>query len=366
MKAIFTVFFAILAVLVTEGQSGGPYILRYIHHDTGNVNPYLISHITSDYGPRNVPPTMTYWHRGIDYQPNNQRGNQILSPCNGTIRRIRKHNQMFYMIVEGAAGERHFGYAHLFRNRDIPEGQFWEEGPTGREMAIFRENYDDYIIINLDPINRYALAASTVTRDTITYKGVLYNIQSTVTPTMPLAILGDSGPGGIHLHLYAYRNIQQALAGFQDIHNCYDPIAVIDYEHEIGNTPTQYSCTFEEHEIKYGDSYNSYFKVRPRMNGANTGLTYSHAVMDVDLVELFITPEYSAPEDAEQWGNSNSAYQYYRGEYYESRINQGGRINVTPNNIYPFGNSGGITVREPLTGWRGFAIRAFGPQHSWP
>lgn len=260
---------------------------------------------------------------------------------------------MFYMIIEGAAGERHFGYAHLFRNlleHEFKVGDFWEEGPTGREMAIFREATNRFIIINMDPANRYALASSEITRDTITYKGVLYNIQSNVTPTMPLAILGDSGPGGIHLHIYAYRDIVQAVASFQDLHNCYDPIAVIDYEHEIGGTPTQYSCTFEAHEIKYGDSHNSYFKVRPRMNGANTGLTYSSAVMDVDLVELFITPEYSAPEAVELWGSSNSAYQYYRGEYYESRINQGGRINITPNSIYPFGNNGGITVREPLAG----------------
>ncbi|MCC7317419.1 MAG: hypothetical protein IT219_02740, partial [Bacteroidales bacterium] len=98
---------------------------------------------------------------------------------------------MFYMIVEGDAGERHFGYAHLFRNKTIPEGQFWEEGPTGREMAIYRENEDNYIIINMDPANRYALAALTITRDTITYKGVLYNIQSGVTTDKPLAILGD-------------------------------------------------------------------------------------------------------------------------------------------------------------------------------
>lgn len=73
MKAIFTVFFAILAVLVMEAQSGGPYILQYIPHDSTNATPYLISHITSDYGPRNVPPGFTYWHRGIDYQPNKQR-----------------------------------------------------------------------------------------------------------------------------------------------------------------------------------------------------------------------------------------------------------------------------------------------------
>ncbi len=152
MKAIFTVFFAILAFLFTEAQSGGPYILRYLPYnlDDATPTPYLISHIISDYGPRNVPPTMTYWHRGIDYQPNKQKGNQILSPCNGTIRRIRKHREMFYMVVEGDAGERHFGYAHLFRNKTIPQGQFWEEGPAGREMAIFNENGDDYIIINMD------------------------------------------------------------------------------------------------------------------------------------------------------------------------------------------------------------------------
>jgi PKD repeat protein len=350
MKVIFTICFAVLAVLILEAQIGGPYIMQYVPHDTGNATPYLIRHIISDYGPRDAG-SASYWHRGIDYQPNNKEGNQILSPCNGIIRRIRMTTGgMFYMIVEGATGERHFGYAHLFRNKTIPKGQFWEEGPNGREMAIFREDEDEYILLNLDTDNRYALAASTITRDTITYKGVRYNIQSTVTPTMPLAILGNSGTTGIHLHLYAYRDIVLALANFQSKTNCYDPIAVIDYEHEIDDTPTQYSCTFQQHEIKYGDSHNSYFKVRPRMNGANTGLTYSHAVMDVDLVELFITPEYSAPEAVELWGNSNSAYQYYRGEHFESRINQGGRINVTPNSIYPFGNSGGITVREPLAG----------------
>jgi hypothetical protein len=256
MKTIFTIFFAILAFIATEAQIGGPYILRYVPHDTASATPYLISHIISDYGPRNAG-TASYWHRGIDYQPNQQRGNKILSPCNGTIRAIRMTSGgMFYMIVEGTAGERHFGYAHLFQDVTLLQGQFWEEGPAGREMAIFNENGDDYIIINMDPANSYALAASSVTRDTITYKGVLYNIQSNVTPTMPLAILGDSGPGGIHLHIYAYRDIVQAVASFQDLHNCYDPIAVIDYEHQIGGTPTQYSCTFQQHEIKYGDSHN--------------------------------------------------------------------------------------------------------------
>ena len=184
MKTIFTICFALLAALISEAQTGEPFILRYLPYNGTNPAQYSISHIISDYGPRNVPPTMTYWHRGIDYQPNQQRGNKILSPCNGTIRRIRKHRQMFYMVVEGDDGERHFGYAHLFRNLSEDEfkvGDFWEEGPAGREMAIYNLDDQEYIIINMDPTDPYALAASSVTLNTITYKGVCYNIRSDIT-----------------------------------------------------------------------------------------------------------------------------------------------------------------------------------------
>lgn len=344
MKKVFTICFALLTFLVTEAQKGSPYIMRYVPYNGSNPKEFSISHIISDYGPRNVPPPMTFWHRGIDYQPNKQEGNKILSPCNGIIRRIRKYRQMFYMVVEGDPGEKHFGYAHLFRNVNIAEGQFWEEGPNGKEMAIYRENEDDYIIINMDPTNRYALAASSVTRETITYKGIPYNIKSNVTPLDPLAILGDSGASGrIHLHLYAYRDIEQAVAMFQLIPNCYDPMSIIDYEHAINNMPTQYSLTFQEHEINYGNSNNSFFKVQVNMNGAQPGIIYTDAVMDADLVELFISPEYAESEPFAQWGNPSSSYQYYKGEYYESKIDHGGRGDLASSVIYP----SGITKRDP-------------------
>ncbi len=158
---------------------------------------------------------------------------------------------MFYMVVEGDPGEKQFWLRTSFSKCKHRRRPVWEEGPNGKEMAIYRENEDDYIIINMDPTNRYALAASSVTRETITYKGIPYNIKSNVTPLDPLAILGDSGASGrIHLHLYAYRDIEQAVAMFQLIPNCYDPMSIIDYEHAINNMPTQYSLTFQEHEIK--------------------------------------------------------------------------------------------------------------------
>lgn len=327
---------ALLAGFVAEAQNNGTYVMRYIHYDQTGANNYAISHIVSDYGPRNSTGD-SFWHRGIDYQPNQQRGNKILSPCNGTIRAIKRtdRGRMFYMIVEGDAGERHFGYAHLFRDKTIPEGQFWEEGPAGREMAIFNENGDDYIIINMDPANRYALAASTITRDTITYKGVLYNIQSGVTTDKPLAILGDSGAAGrIHLHLYAYRNIQQALTDFQSIPNCYDPMAVI-----LLSPRTNFKCRVQNVGINYGSASKSHFKTRVEMPGAGNGNTYTNQMYDVNLVELFVKPTYKDDEPVANWGTTNSSYQYYRGEHTKSYINQGGRPQESSLSMYPISPS---------------------------
>jgi hypothetical protein len=242
---------------------------------------------------------------------------------------------MFYMIVEGATGERHFGYAHLFRNKTIPQGQFWEEGPAGREMAIFNENGDDYIIINMDPANRYALAASTITRDTITYKGVLYNIQSGVTTDKPLAILGDSGvEGRIHLHLYAYRNIQQALTNFQSIPNCYDPMAVFQL-----SPRTNFKCRVQNVGVNYGSASKSPFKTRVEMPGAGNGNTYANHMYDVNLVELFVKSTYKDDEPVANWGTTNSSYQYYRGEHTKSVINQGGRPQESSTSMYPISPS---------------------------
>ncbi len=66
MKKVFTICFALLTFLVTEAQKGSPYIMRYVPYNGSNPTEFSISHIISDYGPRNVPPPMTFWHRGID------------------------------------------------------------------------------------------------------------------------------------------------------------------------------------------------------------------------------------------------------------------------------------------------------------
>ncbi len=335
MKTIILITLTLFAGFVAEAQNNGTYVMRYIHYDATGASNYAISHIVSDYGPRNSSGD-SFWHRGIDYQPNQQRGNKILSPCNGTIRGIRKKGSMFYMIVEGATGQSHFGYAHLFRNVTITKGQFWEEGPAGREMAIYRQNEDDYIIINMDPANRYALAALTITRDTITYKGVLYNIQSGVTTDKPLAILGDSGAEGkIHLHIYAYRNIQQALTNFQSIPNCYDPMAVIQL-----SPRTNFKCRVQNVGVNYGSASKSHFKTRVEMPGGGNGNTYTNHMYDVNLVELFIKPAYKQSEpQVSNWGTTNSSYQYYRGEHTKSYINQGGRPQESSSSMYPISPS---------------------------
>lgn len=344
MKTIILITLALLAGFVAEAQNNGTYVMRYIHYDATGASNYAISHIVSDYGPRNSSGD-SFWHRGIDYQPNKQRGNKILSPCNGTIRRIRKKGRMFYMIVEGATGQSHFGYAHLFRNVTITEGQFWEEGPAGREMAIYNLDDKEYIIINIDPANRYALAASTITRDTITYKGVLYNIQSGVTTDKPLAILGDSGAEGrIHLHLYAYRNIQQALTNFPSIPNCYDPMAVIQL-----SPRTNFKCRVQNVGINYGSASKSHFRTRVEMPGAGNGNTYANHMYDVNLVELFVKPTYKDDEPVANWGTTNSSYQYYRGEHTKSYINQGGRPQDNPSLLYPI-SPDGHDIRRHETG----------------
>lgn len=160
---------------------------------------------------------------------------------------------------------------------------------------------------------------------------------------------------------YTYTSIHFVTLMMQldhnDIYNNYDPLSVLNY-----GTHTQYTYSILEHEIKYGNSGNSYFKTRATMDNAVLGSRYPNAVMDVDLAELYIKPAYKPFENQSNLGTSSSSCQYYIGPNYTSIIDHGGRPAFNPSELYP----SGITARQGTTSKTGIESFAYHTNNGHP
>ncbi len=326
MKQLLFIWFLFLVAHKLCAQDDG-YVLKYAKTGQTNEVQYTKYDIVSDYGARAEG---SYWHRGIDFRRVGQPvGDRIKSPCPGTVKKIQGSNGYKYIIVEGEDDHANLGYGHIFETF----------GPTidipllieNMVLILTQEQPPIYVILNIDEAQAYGIEEGFVT-----YNEQEYPVTNTVSADQELAIIGNSMNIGYtvepHLHLYAFRDIEAAIDDHNDIYNNYDPLSVLDY-----GTHTQYSCDILEHVIKYGTSGNSYFKLRATMDNAVMGSRYANAVMDVDLVELFIKPGYALVEDHSNWGTTNSSYQYYKGQYYTSKIDHGGRFTFNPSRLFPVG-----------------------------
>jgi len=318
------------------------YVLRYKTGE-GTITQYTKYDITSDYGARGEN---SYWHRGIDYRIEYQPvGYRILSPCSGTVKKIQGARGYKYLIVEGDGDHAHFGYGHIFQT----------VGPTITEplvignMALIQTQTlpAKWVILNIEDEEAYGIEEGVVL-----FNDQEYPVTNIVLFDRELAAIGNSmtepNTTHIHLHLYAFRNVNAAIANHNNVYNNYDPLSVLNY-----GTHTQYTHSILEHEIKYGNSGNSYFKTRATMDNAVMGSRYPNAVMDVDLTELFIKPAFKPSENQSNWGTPTSSYQHYIGKYFTSYIDHGGRRAFNPSELYPFGitTGQGSTIKtgiEPI------------------
>ena len=224
---------------------------------------------------------------------------------------------------------------------------------------------EKWVIINTTS----GIALGTDDGTTVTYNGQTYPVTNVVTEGMELGIIGNSiQPSmtvGIHLHLYAFRDIDIAIRDHNAIQNDYSPMSILNFGQR-----TNFDCSIQTHAINYGanDESRSYFKGRASMIGGGNDATYTNVLMDVDRVDLFLKPKYKSTEACGNWGTVNSSYQLYQGQYVESKMNLGG-INTSPSPLYPeTPSSHNITTApvgdESITGIDPYAYRDSGA-HPW-
>lgn len=319
MKIGFTFILILFGALnVTKSQN---IDLRYID-DQGVTHNYVYENINSDYGPRIVS-TGSFYHPGIDLNlvDIDDFGFRILTPVAGTIMNLQRSatNNFTYITIDGPDNE-NYGFGHLFDEAGNSSGNFTLKLMNSPHETVY------CIVDHNDPQNITAIGM--VVNGTVRYKGVDYPVSNTVLLDQPIGPIGNSGPGGTHLHLYLLRN---AAGSLRDLSNAKNPVQYLytpeanpqlNFGVEINSTNNLTMYPPNLYNFFDGTEFSS-IKTRISLpdEGENAGL-YDISVMDIEKVALHI----------KKFNEDDSKYVLMKGDRYNLELNLGGVWNGT---LYP-------------------------------
>ena len=286
--------------------------------------------VASDFGPRyikreNKPHTPYDWHGGIDYSHNpndgdNDKGFHLKSIVDGRVHAIVGGN-LKAIIIDGISHD--FGYLHIFESgTNLPQKvgncyfvELDNSIPTNRQYGILIPNQNSYILLSTCP-------SGNCNSRKYTHNNITYTATDSVVTGQVIAVLGDSGTGGAHLHLNRY----ESLTNCTDYANC-DEYMLNPLEH-VEHTGVNYACTFHNHSepktnpseepvgfsndhIVYPGTKSSTIMVRPQLVGGGNGNHYTAGTFNIRDVSLEIKP------------TIGGSYRQFKGSNYESKIFMG-------------------------------------------
>ncbi|OQX76262.1 MAG: hypothetical protein B6D61_09045, partial [Bacteroidetes bacterium 4484_249] len=327
------------------------YHFKYEVHNTGantygNPTEFITSNISSDYGKRKID-IGSRWHRGVDFglnvQASSGRWDHFLSLNTGTIKKLEGGQGYKYIITEGTeiGYQYNFGYGHIFdasaANPVNVKGDL--------VLIIMDPPYDDdYAIIDLTNERAFGPQVGTVT-----YNNITYTVTTSIEQDEVLGNIGRSGASNysyMHVHVYMFDDINQAIQNHNNVFNDRDPLQFISHVNTTYNVIIQTDNNVNAQNVITSSGADAIsFKVRYTMENAGMfGNRFSSAIMDIDDVDIFIKESNKPNENYTNWGTNNSNYKLITGQWIESHLSHGARLT---SDIYPVTANYGHSANPP-------------------
>lgn len=309
-----------------------------VTHVYGPSTEFLTNHIVSDYGKR-LKQTSS-WHRGVDFNrgANTDHWDHFLALNKCDVKKLQGGAGYKYILTQGTQLGRldHFGYGHLFDYSPAPNAK-------GDLVLIEMDNIipKQYAIIQM-PSGPPFTAFGPV-EGTATYGTTVYTVTNDIEKDEVLGNIGRSNNLGNynyqHVHVYMFKDINKAIQtlGHSNISNDRDPLEVISHPNTIYEVTISKDNNVNNNSIVTSSGADA-ISVRTRysMQGEPTPLLvgkFKNVVMDIDNVDIFIKAANKPYEsNHSNWGNLNSNYQLIRGEFVDSHLSHGARLE---SEIYP-------------------------------